>query len=170
MKTKSHTVYGMESKNRKRILYKNLGNMNKVSSSFSFFFLLTTLCISLLSSCLPSRLQDSYQQNWCNNWYNILNYSTWDKDYPFCGIGKTIGTCMRAKPLQSCPAPCNTMDSSPPGSPVHGILQARKLQWVATPSSRRLSQPSDRTHISYVLCTDRRVLYYQCHLGSPNLL
>ena len=33
--------------------------------------------------------------------------------------------------LQSCPTLCNPIDSSPPGSPVPGILQARTLQWVA---------------------------------------
>ena len=36
-----------------------------------------------------------------------------------------------AKSLQSCPTPCDPMDSSPPGSPVPGILQARTLEWVA---------------------------------------
>ena len=36
-----------------------------------------------------------------------------------------------AKSLQSCPTLCNPMDSSPPGSPVPGILQARTLEWVA---------------------------------------
>ena len=36
-----------------------------------------------------------------------------------------------AKPLQSCPTLCDPIDGSPPGSPVHGILQARTLEWVA---------------------------------------
>ena len=36
-----------------------------------------------------------------------------------------------AKSLQSCPTLCNPTDSSPPGSPVPGILQARTLAWVA---------------------------------------
>ena len=36
-----------------------------------------------------------------------------------------------AKSLQSCPTPCDPMDSSPPRSPVPGILQARTLEWVA---------------------------------------
>ena len=36
-----------------------------------------------------------------------------------------------AKSLQSCPTLSNPMDFSPPGSSVHGILQARILQWVA---------------------------------------
>ena len=36
-----------------------------------------------------------------------------------------------AKLLQSCPTLCDTIDSSPPGSAVPGILQARTLEWVA---------------------------------------
>ena len=36
-----------------------------------------------------------------------------------------------AKSLQSCPTLCDPIDSSPPGSPIPGILQARTLQWVA---------------------------------------
>ena len=36
-----------------------------------------------------------------------------------------------AKSLQSCPTLCGPIDSSPPGSPVPGILQARTLEWVA---------------------------------------
>ena len=36
-----------------------------------------------------------------------------------------------AKSLQPCPTLCNPIDSSPPGSPVPGILQARTLEWVA---------------------------------------
>ena len=36
-----------------------------------------------------------------------------------------------AKSLQSCPTVCDPTDGSPPGSPIHGILQARTLEWVA---------------------------------------
>ena len=36
-----------------------------------------------------------------------------------------------AKSLRSCPTLCDPIDSSPPGSPVPGILQARTLEWVA---------------------------------------
>ena len=36
-----------------------------------------------------------------------------------------------AKSLQSCPTLCDPIDGSPPGSPVHGIFQARTLEWVA---------------------------------------
>ena len=40
-----------------------------------------------------------------------------------------IDVCMRAKSLQSCPALCDPMDCSPPGSSVHEILQASGLPW-----------------------------------------
>ena len=42
------------------------------------------------------------------------------------------------------------MDSSPPGSSVHGILQARMLEWVAIPSSKGSSWPKDQTQVSCV--------------------
>ena len=42
---------------------------------------------------------------------------------------------------QSCLTLCNPMDCSPAGSSVHGILQARILEWDATPSSRGVFQP-----------------------------
>jgi len=41
-----------------------------------------------------------------------------------------------AKSLQSCPTLCDPIDSSPPGSPIPGILQARTLEWVAISFSR----------------------------------
>ena len=68
---------------------------------------------------------------------------------------------------QLCPILCDPMDCSPSSSSVHGILQARLLEWVAIPSSRGSSRPRDRTHISCVSCTGRWVLYHWCHLGSP---
>ena len=46
----------------------------------------------------------------------------------FCGLW----VCVFA---QSCPTLCDPVDCSPPGSSVHGILQARILEWVAIPSS-----------------------------------
>ena len=54
---------------------------------------------------------------------------------------------------QSCLTLCNPMDCSPPGSSVHGILQARILEWVAMPSSMGSSQPRDGTSISSISCT-----------------
>ena len=51
--------------------------------------------------------------------------------------------CVCTQLLQSRLTPCNPKDCSPPGSSVHGIFQARILEWVAMPFSRGSSQPRD---------------------------
>ena len=54
---------------------------------------------------------------------------------------------------QSCPTLCDTLDCSLPGSSVHGILQARILEWVAIPffrGSSLTSQPRDQTWASHI--------------------
>ena len=53
-----------------------------------------------------------------------------------------INACMHSESLQSCPTLCYPVDCSPPGSSVHGILQARILDWVAISSSRDLPHPA----------------------------
>ena len=50
-------------------------------------------------------------------------------------------THVRAKSLQLCPALCNPVDCSLPGFSARGIIQARKLEWVAMPSSRGFPDP-----------------------------
>ena len=52
-----------------------------------------------------------------------------------------------AQLLQSWLTFCETMDCSPLGSSVRGVLQARILKWVAILSSRGSSQPRDQTHV-----------------------
>ena len=47
-----------------------------------------------------------------------------------------IHVCVCVLVTQWCPTLYDPMDCSPPGSPVHGILQARIMEWVAMPSSR----------------------------------
>ena len=51
---------------------------------------------------------------------------------------------------QSCPTLCDPMDCSLPGSSVHGIFQARVLEWVAISFSKRSSQPRDGTRVSRI--------------------
>ena len=61
-------------------------------------------------------------------------------------VGKErINAYMHAKLLQLCPTLCELMDCSLWGSSVHGILQARTLEWAAMPSSRGSSRPRDWT-------------------------
>ena len=64
--------------------------------------------------------------------------------------------------LQSCLTLCNPMDYSLPGSSVHGISQARILEWVAVSSSRGTFQPRNQTCVSYVSCIDRQVFSFFC--------
>ena len=55
---------------------------------------------------------------------------------------------IKMKVTKSCLTLCNPMHCSPPGSSVHGLFQARVLEWVAISFSRGSSQPRDRTHIA----------------------
>ena len=61
--------------------------------------------------------------------------------------------CMKdseSEVAQSCPTLCNPMNSSLPGSAVHGIFQARILEWGAISFSRGTSQPRDQTPVSCI--------------------
>ena len=80
-----------------------------------------------------------------------------------------VCVCVCLQLLQSCPTLCDPMNCSPPGSSVHGILQAIKLEWVAMLSFTGSSPPRDQTPTSYISWIGRRVLYHQPHLGSPKL-
>ena len=61
---------------------------------------------------------------------------------------------------QLCPVLCDPMDCSPQGSSVHGILQARILEWVAISSSRGSPWFRGWTHVSCVSCIGRWILYH----------
>ena len=65
---------------------------------------------------------------------------------------------------------CNPMDYSLPGSSVHGIYQARLLEWVAISSSRGSSQPRDWTCASCVFSVGRQILYHctTCQVALTN--
>ena len=71
------------------------------------------------------------------------------------GLWLLIWTCCLV--AQSCPTLCDPMDCSLPGSSVHGILQARILEWFAISSSRGSSQLRDQTQ---VFCIGRQILYH----------
>ena len=65
---------------------------------------------------------------------------------------------------QSCLTLCDPRDCSPLGSCVHGILQARILEWVAIPFSRGPSRPMDWTWVSHIA---DRFFNHRSHQGSP---
>ena len=68
---------------------------------------------------------------------------------------------------QLCPTLYDPIDCSPPGSSVHGILQARILEWVASSFSRWSSQPKDQTWVS---CITDGFFYPLSHQGNPKLI
>ena len=69
---------------------------------------------------------------------------------PILYVKKISQKGLSAQSFQLCPTLSNPVDCSPPGSSVHGILQARKLEWVAMPFSRGSSQPRYQTQVSYI--------------------
>ena len=71
-------------------------------------------------------------------------------------VGQAALLCSVA---QSRPTLCDSMECSSPGSSLHGIFQARTLEWAVISYSRASSQPRDQTHISCISCIGRRILY-----------
>ena len=69
-------------------------------------------------------------------------------------------SCVWCVLTQPCLTPRNPMDCSPPGSSVHGILQARILEWVAISFSRGSSWLRDQIHSSCGSCPGRWILYH----------
>ena len=71
-----------------------------------------------------------------------------------------VCVCVYTQLFQLCPTLCDPKDHSLPGSSFHGMLQARILEWVATPFSRRSSQSRDQTRVSCVSCIGRQTLHH----------
>ena len=59
-----------------------------------------------------------------------------------------------------CPTLCDPIDCSPSGSSVHGVVQARMLEWVAISFPRGSSPPRDGSQVSCISCTDGRILHH----------
>ena len=89
-------------------------------------------CVKQSLRCWAQRQQNSYYKFFHSHSLGNLVQSQRLKNY-YSHYGEQY---VPAKWLRLCPTLCDLMDYSPPGSSVHGILQARVLQWVAMPSSR----------------------------------
>ena len=93
---------------------------------------------------------------------NVYIWVPWYKNSPngvyFCTSEGCLHWILNSEVLvaQLCLTLCDCMDCSPPSSTVHGILQARILEWVAIPFSKRSSRPRDETQ---VFCIGRRIPY-----------
>ena len=72
--------------------------------------------------------------------------------YIYLNVWKEIYLCLCLYSLVAklCPTLFDLMDCSPPGSSVHGILQARTLEWAAVSRSRGSSQPRNQTRVSCI--------------------
>ena len=85
----------------------------------------------------------------------------WDSPGKNTGVGcHFLLQCMKVKSeseiAQLCPTLSDPMDCSLPDSSIHGILQARILEWVAISFSRGSSWPREWTPIIYASCIDRQ--------------
>ena len=78
-------------------------------------------------------------------------------------LKELLDLCVHA---QSCLTLCDLMDCSPPGSSVHGVFQARILEWVAISFFRGSSQPRDQICISCVSCIGKQILYHWATWGA----
>ena len=99
--------------------------------------------------------------NWCLNSWSRANNSE------MISIPRVLsssrGSKSESEVTQSCPILCDPMDCSLWGSSIHGIFQARVLEWVAVPFSRGSSQLRDWTRGSSIAS---RWFYFLSHQGS----
>ena len=112
---------------------------------------------------LATREKGFAEQNWAHCWPDPGHFGRL-QTLKFSDSTGSVYTC--AKSLQSCPTLCDAVDCSPPGFSVPGILQARTLEWVAMPFSRRifLTQGSNPHFLCLWHC--RRILPHWA-LGKP---
>ena len=102
--------------------------------------------------------------NKCTSHCTFLNHDSFILQLEVC----TSYECV-SEVTQSYPTLCDPMDCSLPGSSIHGIFQARILEWVAISFSRGSSQPRDRTLVSHI--AGRRFTLWairEIHLVSVN--
>ena len=99
--------------------------------------------------CLGSRESENYF------------FSPWERNFRKLGLYEWRGCAVLCRVRL-----CDPMDCSSPGSSVHGILQARILEWVAISFSRGSSWPRDQTHIP---CIGRQILSHWATWEAPFL-
>ena len=138
--------------------------------------------IGASASVLPKNIQDLFPLGW-TGWIflqskglsRVFSNTTVQK-HQFFGAqpsfqlshlcmttGKTMQGKKESEVTQSCPTLCDPMDCSLPGFSIHGIFQARVLEWVAISFFRGSSQPRDQTWVSLIV---GRCFYCLSHQGS----
>ena len=103
--------------------------------------------------------------------YHYLPMWLFHCDLYYNGLSECVCVCVCVcARSQSYLTLCNRMDYSPPSSSVHGIFQARILQYIASSFFRGSSRPRDQTHLSCAFCVGRWVLCQLRQLGKPIFL
>ena len=110
---------------------------HKWAFSFWIVFLCSNYCQRQSILCLST---DSNWGTLSKQRIGLLEYSESKSPHYIWQIA--CAAAAAAKSLQSCPTLRNPIDSSPPGSPNPGILQARTLEWLAISFSKIASKPS----------------------------
>ena len=95
--------------------------------------------------------------------YSVLYLAFRNKISAYFSLPVCICCCLITK---SCPTLCDPMDCSPSGSSVHGLSQARILEWVAISFSKGSSLPGVKLGLLRCRCT----LYHLSHQGSPTAI
>ena len=91
---------------------------------------LNTPCFSMSFACPQLLLLQTFFCSWTHPWtFSLLLSRYFSHLYP--SFKYHLYAAAAAKSRQSCPTLCDPIDSSPPGSPIPGILQARTREWVA---------------------------------------
>ena len=89
------------------------------------------------------------REAWCTAIHGVAKSRTWLSNWSDL-ILLFVKVNVKVLVGQSCWTLCSLMNCSLPGSSVHGVLQARILEWVAILFSRVSSQPRGRTHVSCI--------------------
>ena len=101
------------------------------------------------------------REAWLVAVHRVTKSQTWLSDWTKKEtIDKELLLCVHAQLWLTL---CNPLDYSPSGSSVHGIFQARILEWVAISSSRESSWPRDWTQVSWISCIGRQIF---CHCAT----
>ena len=131
------------------------------------YFLNINLTITLFRTCLwlHITLKTEVPKFHKSQWLCIAVISLsalWLKrnTYLFDLLSNEVCVCVCVC-AQSCPALHDPLDCNPPGSSVHGIFQARILEWVAIFCPRGSSRPTDQTHVFFISCIVRWILYHR---------
>ena len=105
-------------------------------------------------------------QCWFSMWFTTFEYSmsNFNRNAQLLEIRGNVLNKL-SEVAQLCLTLCDPMDCSLPGSSIHGIFQARVLEWVAISFSRESSQPRDQIRVSLIV---GRCFYCLSHQRSQN--